>query len=107
MRRFFCAIILLTSIIFTSVYLNYKLNEKADELIQIVSNESDAQIIYSWWERNDIWFEAVVDEEMTKSIYINVLNLKNNCEPDKAIKKIIINTQRVKDSLILNADNIL
>ncbi len=109
MKRFYCALVLLFIIIASSLYLNNKVEQKADELISVVRENNDSQKIYLWWEENSVWFESILPEELTKNIYTNVYKLNENlddAQTNEAIVNIEIGAQKIKESIKFSVENI-
>lgn len=106
MKRFYCALVLLAVIITSSIYLNRKIEKKAEELIYITQNADDESTICSWWDKNDIWFDALLHDDLIKPIYLNINKLKSDVETEECKMNIIINSQKIKDSVKLSIENI-
>ena len=106
MKRFYCAVLLLFIILTSSVYLNIKIEQKSNEMINIISI-AEPQTISDYWSKNELLFEITLPETYTESIQINIEKLKDNTIPDQQIRnELIIDFKKIKESIALNLENI-
>ncbi len=105
MKRFYVALILLTVIIFSSIILNNILENKADELIKIAVSSNEENIIL-WWEENGKWFDALLHDDLTNLIYLNIEKMKEQDNDENYVANIITGAQKIKDSISLTPENI-
>lgn len=106
MKRFYYAVLLLFIILTSSVYLNIKIEQKSNEMINIISI-AEPQTISDYWSKNELLFEITLPETYTESIQINIEKLKDNTIPDQQVRnELIIDFKKIKESIALNLENI-
>lgn len=108
MKRFYLAISILLIIIATSVFLNYKASLAASEIIQSANN-NEASEINEIWEENKIWFNLIIHEELVNPLETSIRKAAypvNMEESEKIKATIIINAERITESLELKLLNI-
>ncbi len=105
MKRFFCAVVLLIAIITASIMINITISKKAEELISITKTYDKEKII-DWWNENGSYMEAILDDNYTNTIFINIEKLKLNYEGNENLENIITAAEKIKDSVKLTWENI-
>ena len=63
-------------IIISAVFFNFKIEDKATELIKLLENDVKAEEINIWWDENKIWFEVFVPEELKKVLKLILFFIK-------------------------------
>lgn len=93
-------------IIISAVFFNYKIEDKATELIKLLENDVKAEEINTWWDENKIWFEVFVPEELKKGVETNII-LYKKADEDKLVKaQIKTSAEKVLDSTKISISNI-
>lgn len=105
MKRFYSAIILLLTIIFTSMYINIKTINKAEELL-LLTQSNDSNAVIEWWDNNEVFFEALLPGELNNILHNNVLLLKENRNNKSIIDNIRIGAERILESYEFSIENI-
>ncbi|MBQ8782913.1 MAG: hypothetical protein IJZ57_03990 [Clostridia bacterium] len=105
MKRFYSAIILLIFIIVSSYYINSKIIHKTQELMHL-TEVSDAQAIISWWEENEVLFEALLPGELNNPVHTNILLLEKNHNNSLAKDNLQVSAEKILESLDFSVKNI-
>ena len=93
-------------IINSAVFFNFKIEDKAIELIKLLENDVKAEEINTWWDENKIWFEVFVPEELKKGVETNII-LYKKADEDKLVKaQIKTSAEKVLDSTKISISNI-
>ena len=93
-------------IIISAVFFNFKIEDKAIELIKLLENDVKAEEINTWWDENKIWFEVFVPEELKKGVETNII-LYKKADEDKLVKaQIKTSAEKVLDSTKISISNI-
>ena len=93
-------------IIISAVFFNFKIEDKAIELIKLLENDVKAEEINTWWDENKIWFEVFVPEELKKGVETNII-LYKKADEDKLVKaQIKTSAEKVIDSTKISISNI-
>lgn len=93
-------------IIISAVFFNFKIEDKATELIKLLENDVKAEEINIWWDENKIWFEVFVPEELKKGVETYII-LYKNADEDKLVKaQIKTSAEKVLDSTKISISDI-
>lgn len=106
MKRFYCAIILLIIIISSSILLNNQISKKAEDLLDLTENQPDGNIIISWWEENDFWFETLLPKDLVDPISSNIIHLEKREDNTAILEKIRTGAKKILESTEFNAKNV-
>ena len=85
--------------------MDNKLCKKADELIFLLDNNTQAVELNNWWSNNKIWFELATSAENKKEIETSFMLYTNTNEPN--IKTDLITTlKETTNSTYLTLGNV-
>lgn len=111
MKRFVCAIILLTITILSAVLLTVKTSSLANELELLVDSPANAEEICLWWDKNEKWFSVLLPHHDTEEIESLIESLvdtgKASSENYGMVRAELKSKIRLlKESMLVNAENI-
>ena len=106
MKRFFCALVVLSITITAALTLNRKIIAVSDEISEAIGEENREKIV-SLWEDSKVIFSLLLPQSTKERIQIIINDVKEKSAPADELKELKNEIESVKDSLILNFENIL
>lgn len=103
MKRFLCALIVLSITVSAAVYLNKKAVTAAEEIIECIELYDNAEIKRKWDENNDL-FSILLSQDKSEKIQHLISRLTD--ADYKSYNNLKEEFETIKDSLEINIRNI-